>query len=578
MLNFHRPFFVLFLLFVSGAAWGDDASVVHWQHAERASETAAFAPPATPPDTLVWTPVNLPDSSPRSASLPTATTSAQADVVWWRLTVPESARAGKDVHLYLPRWQTVGIVSVYADDKLIYRTRGSEIWNGFNNPLWLPLTQDDESAAPGVILIRMASAKGIGGALSTVWVGSADALKWRYRARHFIQVDLVIWSGVAFLAIGVFSLMVWWVRRREKIYLVFFLIAALYVVRYLHMGIGSALPSYIPDDWFGWMTINALGWMNLGVFSFLLRISGRTCPRLEESLIVVGILVTVATMPGIASLLLSPEMAPVIYGASWALRLMLVIIGLWAVWGNQSRMVWALALLSALMLPIGLHDIALVSYRVNIENVYLMPYTGIGLLAISMTIIVRRYIDSLITVENVSTDLAQRVAEREAELSESYRQLHRLEKQHMLEEERQRIMRDMHDGMGSSLVSALRAVERGAMEPAEIAQVLRDCIDDLKLHIDSLSLAEPDLLAILATLRARLEPRFQRGGIELRWNVADVPELPWLDVQSALHILRILQEVLTNILKHTQATRIEFVTAADERNVLVQVRDNGGIH
>jgi signal transduction histidine kinase len=108
--------------------------------------------------------------------------------------------------------------------------------------------------------------------------------------------------------------------------------------------------------------------------------------------------------------------------------------------------------------------------------------------------------------------------------------------------------------------------------------VLRECIDELKLSIDSLSIADPDLLLVLATLRDRLQARLEAAGIELRWNVSDVPPLPWLDAQAALHILRILQEVLTNIIKHTQASRIAFSTGGDEHGVTVEVRDNGGGH
>src|SRR5450830_1849204 len=136
-------------------------------------------------------------------------------------------------------------------------------------------------------------------------------------------------------------------------------------------------------------------------------------------------------------------------------------------------------------------------------------------------------------------------------------------------------MQDMHDGLGSSLVSALRVVEHGHMNEAEVAQVLKGCIDDLKLAIDSMEPVEADLLLLLATLRFRLGPRLQSTGITLRWEVNDVPPLNWLDPKNALHILRILQEAFTNIIKHTHATEIRVATGVQNDQVVVTITDNG---
>lgn len=138
-------------------------------------------------------------------------------------------------------------------------------------------------------------------------------------------------------------------------------------------------------------------------------------------------------------------------------------------------------------------------------------------------------------------------------------------------------MQDMHDGMGSSLNSALRVVEHGHLDEAGVAQVLKGCIDDLKLAIDSMEPVEADLLLLLATLRFRLEPRLEGSGIALRWEVRDIPRLDWLDPRNSLHILRILQEAFTNIIKYANATEVRVATAveADAEAVTVTIADNG---
>jgi signal transduction histidine kinase len=188
-------------------------------------------------------------------------------------------------------------------------------------------------------------------------------------------------------------------------------------------------------------------------------------------------------------------------------------------------------------------------------------------------IVIRR--KAINDVKQVNSSLEQRLQQRETELTEAHNRLRNIEQRQLLSQERQRMMQDMHDGLGSSLVSALRVVEHGHMDETEVAQVLKGCIDDLKLAIDSMEPVEADLLLLLATLRFRLGPRLQSTGIALRWEVKDVPPLDWLDPKNALHILRILQEAFTNIIKHTRATEIRVATGVQNDQVIVTIIDNG---
>ena len=86
---------------------------------------------------------------------------------------------------------------------------------------------------------------------------------------------------------------------------------------------------------------------------------------------------------------------------------------------------------------------------------------------------------------------------------------------------------------------------------------------------------EADLLLLLATLRFRLEPRLEGTGVTLLWEVQEVPTLAWLDPSSALHILRIVQESIANVLHHTRASVIQVSTAVDAGGVQVNIEDNG---
>ena len=56
-------------------------------------------------------------------------------------------------------------------------------------------------------------------------------------------------------------------------------------------------------------------------------------------------------------------------------------------------------------------------------------------------------------------------------------------------------------------------------------RVLKGCIDDLKLAIDSLEPVDDNLLVLLATLRFRLGPRLESTGIKLLWQVENIFKL-----------------------------------------------------
>ncbi len=178
-------------------------------------------------------------------------------------------------------------------------------------------------------------------------------------------------------------------------------------------------------------------------------------------------------------------------------------------------------------------------------------------------------------VQEANVRLEQRLKAREEELTESHRRLREVEQRELLSQERSRLMQDMHDGLGSSLVTSMRMAENGELGKSEIVQLFRSCIDDLKLAIDSIEPVEADLLLLLATLRFRLESRLEAAGIKLFWEVQDIPALDWLNQRNSLHILRILQEAFTNIIKHTTASEVRVRTATAHGGVLVTISDNG---
>ena len=152
-----------------------------------------------------------------------------------------------------------------------------------------------------------------------------------------------------------------------------------------------------------------------------------------------------------------------------------------------------------------------------------------------------------------------------------------LERSKAIVDERSRIMKDMHDGIGGQLIASLAVVEneKDSAIKETISDILKHCIDDLRLIINSLSTSANTLSALLADFKYRMNRRLESMGIELRWTVDDAIDGIRLQPQQSLNILRILQEAFTNTFKHAKATTILLHAQEQEGAIVIQIEDNG---
>ena len=248
-----------------------------------------------------------------------------------------------------------------------------------------------------------------------------------------------------------------------------------------------------------------------------------------------------------------------------------------AAWQQRSWEAIALTSIGFLTIAFALHDVLKKSGMLEGERPSLLMYAAPPLFLAIGWLLTDRFIRTLAEVERLNRDLEARVAEKSAALEANYARLADAQQRQALAEERQRLMRDMHDGVGGQLITALAALEGGTVAPADVAQIVRECIDDLRLVIDSMEPVDDDLIALLGSLRYRLEPRLKAAGVRLVWQVHDLPALPNLSPRNVLHILRILQEALTNALKHAGATMIALSTGVDTAAdvALIRIIDDG---
>jgi signal transduction histidine kinase len=151
------------------------------------------------------------------------------------------------------------------------------------------------------------------------------------------------------------------------------------------------------------------------------------------------------------------------------------------------------------------------------------------------------------------------------------------------EEERRRLRRDLHDGLGPSLASltlqldvAQRLVttqpQRAESILGTLAQSSRQLVDDVRRLVHALRPPALDELGLEGALR-QLITGAEGGETQVELQVDGLPQSLPAAVEVA--VLRIVSEALTNVLRHASATRCLINVRAHDGAVVVEVRDDG---
>lgn len=405
--------------------------------------------------------------------------------------------------------------------------------------------------APTQMVIDTTTQRQRGGGLDLVHYGPELALEQRYDSlRRWRHTAAIVYS-VSLLLMGGLAAGLWW-RQRDLLYGCFSLAAFSGVVRNLDRAWAD-----VPVPWPAWGAVVAIGyaWHIALIARFVLLVLERNPPwlvRMIHAAMGLSAVLAAASFMFAQPLLWTGGLALLEVTAFACLPIVLQ-----EAFGRRRRIAWVLVGAGTFAIAAGAHD--LLRVRLGLfggSDQTLTTHAIFVFVVILAGLVVDRYSRSVADYRALNDNLRHRVDEREEQLRTAFEELRRREQEQAVLLERQRIMREIHDGVGSQLVGLLNMVGQPDAKAAVLEEHVKLALDEMRMAVDSLQPNHGDLTTVLATLRYRLQPRLEAAGITLAWEVAAMPPIAEFNAQVALQLQRILLEAFTNILKHADATRI----------------------
>ncbi len=525
----------------------------------RAAEFVVSDASLPPVSSTAWSPIQLP-YAPRGetfARLP--------QVIWIRFRLKRPG-IPDDLALYVFRHNVSLEIFMNADRLGGMRPDTSPPPVGWNYPtlVHIPLSawRDDT-----YFYIRLQG--GVFGAMmSPVLFGSAAAIEALYNNRYFWQIETSKWTCGLGLILGTFTLWLWSRRRQDQMYGLFAASCFSWSVVTLYMFL-PILPVRL-DLWLG-IVHTAGSWSSFFLVSFLTRAGGFNLPRMERSLLVITCIATLLHF-------VYPQdyFFAIAYGFHGIGILYLLYMCLLCVadairrpGGTTTWFSFAFAAMVGLMAHDWYYFIVSPSED-YIHASHRMQLSIPAMLVILFAHLINRFVSALNEYERLNRDLESRVEDHKAALDMSFKQNRLMEIQQGAAIEREKIYRDLHDDVGSKLVSIIH----GATSDKDIA-LARSALESLRQAIYRATYQDQDFDQFMADVREEMEIRASTAGIDLAWHESGQLDQITLSSDQCYHLRRICRELQTNILHHSRARCIAVDVSYCAGRIRLMIEDNG---
>lgn len=447
----------------------------------------------------------------------------------------------------------------------------------WQRPLFITLPKQQLKLGENIIHIHVHPSFVLPGYVSRWVIGDYKTVRAQYDQRYMRQVALPQALTIVVLVLGLYALLLWFFHRHQSEYGWLALCVLSWAAFSSCMYFTS--PSRLDGTWVTRLEPTLLAWFVTGLVLFCRRYTGRSKAWFDRALIGMSVLASL-----VYALVPIQYVEPV---GSYGMHPFLIIMALGCAvelglgfFRTRSYIDLILFFTIVLVLMFGGNDLKVFLAQADAEDYLLLHYVVPVLLLSLGAIIVVRFTQATQTLAQLNEQLDLRVAAQSDTLHQYYQHVNALEKETLLAQERQRLVMDMHDGIGGQLMSLLALAHRNHVPQAELIESLQVAMDDLRIIMDSLDFEATDLRVALAALCARLSPRAQSCGVQLMYDAQKCAEPILVGPQATTHLCRIVQEAISNVFKHAGATVVRVhlrlsSASPHEATAELSIQDNG---
>ncbi|MEM7430667.1 MAG: ATP-binding protein [Pseudomonadota bacterium] len=510
-----------------------------------------------------WQPLRLPDK------ICSAECRSQFKIYRAMVDVP----TGYSLAVYLPMFD--GAAAVWVNDRSIGVSGSMQdpIADMTYQPTLYRVPGDLVIAGPNVIDVVVSAQVPSGGRLIPFHVAPLSELEPAHATASFLTVGVLTAFNGIFLVLGFCALLLYVSGDRDRLYLWFVLLLVFSATRNLNV-LWPEWPANLAIR--NWMYLASTLGVLLTVSGLVSRFAQRTETRLDIGLVLFWIPASLLIAIG-----LFVDLAASWFYANTAIRVIGIVLVPYAL---------VRFLLHARSLSIAVHNVIFALLLIGLVLVLhdivqtwpprrlIFPLSNLAGLPIVLSfcvILVSRYAGHLAAIQAHNRELRDAVAARENELAESHRRESEQARLQVLGDERQRIMRDMHDGVAGRLAVLIQKLRRGPPASDTLTDELQHSLQDLRLVIGSLDEElGADFRAALAAFHEQIAPIVEDDGVILRWWDT-LAESPALGPQRTLQVYRCLQEAIHNVLRHADANTLDVHIHSFNDGIELIVADDG---
>jgi signal transduction histidine kinase len=544
----------------AGAAMAADVTCAVRAEATRAENWAAQTPPLDG-----WMPVTLPD-------MWTTRWPEFDGVVWYRLNFDAACAQGQPLAAWMDWLNMAG--AIYLNDALLEQDAQlteplSRMWN--TPRYWLlpaPLLHPGKNH----LTVRVSGLAAYAPGLGQVVIGAPADVRPLFDNAWLVRYDLQWFSLATTATLACFFFASWLMRRQERSYGWFSLQSFAWFGVVTNQVATTVWPFSTTDAWEVANTLMFIvygGSFTMFFISFVGVKPRRTTIALFAFIAFQALAILLAPQARIEevrAILMTMSATLVICCCLW--------FSGYALFRRQTPYL-VLAACTIIFIAAGVHDL-LTFLGVLTNNIYYTALTTQFLMIAMALLLAWRFTQSQNRIEGFNDELTAKVADAQAELGEMLTRQHTLEVTHARVSERLSLANDLHDGLGNTLTNNIITLEHAPRDETSdrFLAVLRELRDDLRNIIDTVATSSHSLAELIAPLRHRIMRSFEVRDVACRWTMPE-HDVQLSDTRVAADVMRLLQESLTNALRHSGATAVQVDIGVDGAALLLSIKDNG---